>query len=268
MKEKAAAAKHRFEEGAGGELWTRLNAIDFINQAFILASLLFLCVVPFLMLVAALKGADFVDNLSRRLSLNDAASQDVRTLFASSATTLASTTVLSAIGLAFWAVAVAAVIKGYYVKVFDVDPKNAKGLWRLPVWFIVVGGTSTGVAVVNRWLNDLSAGSVLAWVFGFAVSVAFWWWSMHFLVAGRRTWRYLLPSALATAVCFAGLRAFAVLALSSAVTSNENRYGPIGVVFILMYWLVSVGVVILLGAVIGVVYQERIKPDRAAARTH
>jgi uncharacterized BrkB/YihY/UPF0761 family membrane protein len=41
------------------------------------------------------------------------------------------------------------------------------------------------------------------------------------------------------------------------VVSNENKYGPIGVVFALMSYLIAVGVVIILGAVVGMVWNER-----------
>ena len=215
--------------------------------------------VPFLMLVAAVKGADYVDNVSRHMGLNDAASEDVRKLFGPSSGTLAASTALSVLRLAFWAVSVAAVIRGFYLRVFDLDPDSAGGLWRLPAWFLGAAAASYAVVTVNHWFDAVSDpwGSVLVGVFDFTFNVAFWWWSMHFLLAGRRTWRYLLPSALATALFWVGLRFFSSLFFSSAIVSNEDKYGPIGVVFIIMYWLIAVGVVILLGAVVGVVWRER-----------
>ena len=39
--------------------------------------------------------------------------------------------------------------------------------------------------------------------------------------------------------------------------SDDKKYGPIGVVFALMSWLVAIGVVIILGAVVGLVWRER-----------
>jgi membrane protein len=41
------------------------------------------------------------------------------------------------------------------------------------------------------------------------------------------------------------------------ITSNDQKYGPIGVVFCLMSYLIAIGVVIILGAVTGLVWQER-----------
>ena len=41
------------------------------------------------------------------------------------------------------------------------------------------------------------------------------------------------------------------------VISDDKKYGPIGVVFALMSWLIAIGVVIILGAVAGVVWREQ-----------
>ena len=45
-----------------------------------------------------------------------------------------------------------------------------------------------------------------------------------------------------------------------------RRYRPIGVVFALMSWLITIGVVIILGAVAGIVWQERNLSFRAALK--
>jgi membrane protein len=47
---------------------------------------------------------------------------------------------------------------------------------------------------------------------------------------------------------------------SSMVVSDYEKYGQTGVVFALMAWLVAIGVVIILGAVIGVAWGERSDP--------
>ena len=44
---------------------------------------------------------------------------------------------------------------------------------------------------------------------------------------------------------------------SSTIISDDKKYGPIGIVFALMSWLIAIGVVIILGAVVGVVWRER-----------
>ena len=48
--------------------------------------------------------------------------------------------------------------------------------------------------------------------------------------------------------------------------STTQKYGPIGTVFALMSWLIAIGVVIILGAAMGLVWQERGLSFRAAFR--
>ena len=76
----------------------------------------------------------------------------------------------------------------------------------------------------------------------------------------------LFPAAVATAVFWLGMEAVFSVIFSGMVTSYDTKYGPIGVVFALMSWLVAIGVVIILGAVAGIVWQERNLSFRAAAR--
>jgi membrane protein len=52
---------------------------------------------------------------------------------------------------------------------------------------------------------------------------------------------------------------------SGSVTSDYNKYGPIGVVFALMSYFIAVGVVISIGAVFGIFWNERKLPDNPGA---
>ena len=120
------AAKERFEGSAGGELYSRLVAVDFMNQAFVLAALLMLCVIPFLIFVTAVSGRSFVQALGRYMGLNDAASKSVQSLFGPSANVIAAVSAGSVLFLIVATIGVATVVQGFYLRVFDVDPKDAQ----------------------------------------------------------------------------------------------------------------------------------------------
>lgn len=47
------------------------------------------------------------------------------------------------------------------------------------------------------------------------------------------------------------------LTFSSAIVSSYRKYGSVGVVFAIMPLLIAIGVVIILGALLGVVWRER-----------
>jgi membrane protein len=80
---------------------------------------------------------------------------------------------------------------------------------------------------------------------------------MHFLLAGRVRWRKLLPSAILTGVFFAGLGVFSRFYFSSTIISDSRTYGTIGAVFSILTWFIAIGAVIILGAVAGVVWEDR-----------
>ena len=92
----------------------------------------------------------------------------------------------------------------------------------------------------------------------------FWGSRCGFLLAGRVAWRRLLPCAVATGVFFVGMLAVFSVILSGMVISYTQKYRPIGTVFGLMSWLIASGVVIILGATVGLVWQERGLSFRAA----
>jgi membrane protein len=91
-------------------------------------------------------------------------------------------------------------------------------------------------------------------------ATAFWWFSMWLLLAGRLAWRQLFASALATGICWLGMAVIFRLTFSSEIAADYRKYGSIGVVFAIMTLLIAIGVVIMLGAVVGVAWRERGKP--------
>jgi membrane protein len=79
-------------------------------------------------------------------------------------------------------------------------------------------------------------------------------------------WRAVLPSAVATSLFWIGMDIVFALTFSNTVIANDKKYGPIGVIFALMSWLIAIGVVIILGAVAGIVWRERGLTFRAGFR--
>jgi membrane protein len=44
---------------------------------------------------------------------------------------------------------------------------------------------------------------------------------------------------------------------SGMVISDARKFGPIGIIFALLSYLIAIGVVVILGAAVGLVWQER-----------
>jgi membrane protein len=97
----------------------------------------------------------------------------------------------------------------------------------------------------------LLAAAGLVWATGF------WWLTMWMLLAGQISGRKLVPAACATGVLYVAMEVVFSLAFSAMVISNEKKYGPIGIIFALLSYLIAIGVVVILGAVVSLVWQER-----------
>jgi membrane protein len=263
------AAEEKYSGSAAQDLWHRLTALDFMNQAMILAGTLLLCVFPFLIVLSALAGRGAASSFSRRLGLNQQAAADLGHLFTSSGATSATITTACLVLLVLFAFAGANAVQQVYERIFELDSRGARDMAHRMIWAALVVGWLFLGGLVGPWAR--AGGPVL---FGIVILVGFtgsWWFAMRFLLGGRITWRRLFPCAVATGLCWLGMVAvfsatFSGMVISSDVISSDDRYGPIGIVFDLLSYILAVGVVIILGAVVGIVWHERGLSFRAAFR--
>ena len=250
--------------------------MDFINRGILFAATLLLCFFPFLIVANALAGRSAASGLARHLGLNQQAAADVGALFTSSAATSSAVTGTAWVFFILGGIAAAAAIQELYERAFELDRRGARDMLRGLIWLAALVGCSVLAGWAGPGLRG-AGGPVLLAVIGLVVFTGFWWFTIWFLLAGRISWRDLFPAAVATAVFWLGMEAVFSVFFSSTVISDDKKYGPIGVVFALMSWLIAIGVVIILGAVVGIVWQERnlsfraalkkLRRDRSAPRT-
>jgi len=84
---RSRVGKEKYAGSWAEYLGHQLGAVDFLNQATLLAATLLLCAVPFLLIASALAGRSAVTALTVRLGLSQQAAADVGHLFTSSAAT-------------------------------------------------------------------------------------------------------------------------------------------------------------------------------------
>ena len=258
-------ARQKYAGSAAERLWGRLASVDFINRGVLFAATLLLFFFPFLIVVNALAGRSATTGLVRHLGLSKQAAADVGHLFTSSAATSSAVTGTAWVFFILGGIAAAAAVQELYERAFDLDRRGTKNMVRGLVWLAVLVGCAWLGGLAGPGLRS-AGGPVLLAVTGLAVFTGFWWFTMWFLLAGRIAWRLLFPPAVATAVFWLGMEAVFSVVFSGMVISNNQKYGPIGVVFALMSFLIAIGVVIILGAVAGIVWEERRASSRAAVR--
>ena len=256
--------KNKYAGSWAEYLWHRLDAVDFMNQAMLLAATLLLCAVPFTLIAAALAGRSAVSALTARLGLSQPAAADVGHLFTSSSATSNAVTGLSRVFFILAGISAATAFQRLYQRVFQLDPRGSRDTLRAVTWLALVVGWFTLVSSVAPGLRASSL--VLWWIVSIPAFTGFWWFTMWFLLAGRASWRRLVPCAVATGAFWLGMLAVFSVIFSGMVISYDQKYGPIGIIFALMSFFIAIGVVIILGAAVGLMWQDRGLSFRAAVR--
>lgn len=241
---------------SAAHLWNRLNSLDFINKGMLFAAVLLLCFFPFVIVANALVGQSTVTGLVRHLGLNQQAAKDVSDLFTSSSSTSDAVTGTAYAFFILGGIAAASAVQDLYERSFELDSGGLKDVFRRLVWLAATVGCVSLAAVAGPWVHN-AVGIWLVGLLGLVGLTGYWWLTMWFLLSRRVSWRALFPSAIATALFWVGMEVVFSFIFSGTVISDDKKYGPIGVVFALMSWLVAIGVVIILGAVVGLVWRER-----------
>ena len=260
----AVWGKAKYAGSWAESLWLRLDAVDFLNQAMLLAATLLLCFVPFLLIATALAGRSAVRTLTVRLGLNQQAAADVGHLFTSSTATSNAVTGLSWVFFILGGIAAATAIQQLYQRVFGLDPRGLPDRLRAVAWLALTTGWFAFATSVGPGFR--ASAPVLWWLVNIPAFIGFWWFTMWFLLAGRVSWRKLYPCAVTTGAFWLGMLAVFYAIFSGMVISYDQKYGPIGVVFGLMSFFIAVGAVIILGAAVGLMWQDRGMSFRAAVR--
>ena len=231
-----------------------------MNQALLLAAVVLLWLFPNLIFLAAVTGRNFADSISEHIGLNSEATKSVEELFKGSSVST-SGTVGAIVFLVMALLATIAIIQKVWQT--DLGSRQARLLARVLAAVRVrilrarrLGGAELHPAGPERGVPALAA------IVSFALLAAFFWLGMYLLLSNRVPFRRLIVPAVVTSLFFLGLGAFSAAFLSDAIIANDKEYGPIGVIFIIMTWLLATGVVFILGPVVGLSIEERLEERR------
>jgi membrane protein len=253
-----AWARDRYDGSLAQSFLARLTALDFADQAVLFGAGLLVSLLPFVILLSAFASQRIDDDISLRLGLDRQAAGIMDHLFTAAPATLNAATATSLVFLVLGMLAVASSLQQIYEKVFRQDHHGGwRDLWRLLTWIVVLGAAVVAESLAERPVSAVAGGGWLAPLVTIGIMTPFFWWTMDFLLAGRVAWRTLLPSALITGVFYGGLGLFSKFYFSDTIVSDSKTYGTIGAIFGIMTWFIAIGAVIILGAVVGAVWEDR-----------
>jgi membrane protein len=254
----ARAWHDHYDGSAAQELFSRLGELDFLNWTLLFGATLLLTVLPIILLLGAITSEPVDDDIARHVGLNRQGSQVVSGLFKQSTVKFDSGIVLSLILGVAGTVAIAITLQIIYERVFGHEHRRSAGnVLRCAVWVVVLGALLIADGVLSREMRGSPARPMVSGLMDLAALTAFFWWTIHFLLAGREPWRRVFRAALTTAVFWTGLGVFSALYFSSTIISDNKLYGTIGVVFDLVTWFIAVGAVLMLGAAVGAVWENQ-----------
>ena len=250
--------RQRYEGSAAQDLLHALGGVEFGDRIILFGAALLLSVLPLIILLGALASSRVDDDIARHLGLGRQGTGIMEGLFRTSSVSFNLGIFVSLLLSLAGTIAVARSVQVIYEGAFE--QPHARGAWNLFrcfIWVVVLAGLLILDGEISGPLRNGPAGPVMLGLVDFVLLTLFFWWSIHFLLAGRESWNRVGPSAVATAIFWIGLGVFASFYLSSTLVSDSRLYGKIGVVFTLATWFIAIGAVITLGAVVGAVLQRR-----------
>jgi membrane protein len=227
--------------------WNQLDQMGFVQSCIVFAGLFVISFLPFLLLVSAALGSDFSHALTARSHLSPSAARDVNSLFAHKGGGVTSQSIIGLVLVALGGESLARNLQSWYAKVFDCSVEGWRAQARRLWW---LGGAFGFVAlqyVIARHVHTFPTARTAQLV----LSVVFWWWTLHCLLAGSLQWRRLFIGGAATAALTTALGLLFSAFGSSSITSSQRIYGPVGTITVLIEVLVGLGVAVHLGALLG-----------------
>ena len=256
---------HAVRTSVAGHTAALLRDIVIMDKALLLAAVSLISFIPLLIVLAAVvplgQVHDFARTLQIVLGLGHRAAVEMHRLFAPTGQVAGATTAFGLAILAVGALAFVGTLEQSYELIWKLRPASWIRTWASRcIWLGAFLGYGLALAMLRVALGPSVVLHALAAFIAFLITAAFFTWSLHLLLDGRVPWLELLPGGVATAIGLAGLRGFSELFFSPMIVSEDTQYGPIGVVFVLLSWLIGASVVLVGGAAVGAVVSRRLFP--------
>jgi membrane protein len=234
----------------------RFVDIEGAQQATVLAAQAFTSLIPFLVVAAALGPGDndLGDRIVERFSLEGSAARSVRSLFNDAGEVESAVTWVGLVILVLSSLSFTRAMQRMFQRAYGMEARGPKDmLWGL-LWLAAFAAWITVSSALRDEVKDVG-GIVLAvtvtGVLGFAL-----WLSSPMILLGRRDWYRLAPGAVVSAVLGALAGVASAIYVPVLMTWSAERYGLIGVAFTMQSYLLVVGFVAVIGAVVGAVTSE------------
>ncbi|MBB4947366.1 membrane protein [Kitasatospora gansuensis] len=237
----------------------QLVRVNLLDSATRLAAQAFLSALPALFVVAVFAPAavreNVVSSLRDQLGIEGEAQQQVQQLMSAGHDDVAqSFGLIGALVTLLSATALSRAMQRVCERCWELPKSGTRvAAWRwlawLAVWLVVL--------VCQVPVRDgFGAGAWLGLPLFMLLATALWWWTQHLLLGNRVRWYPLLPGALLAGAAMTGLGIAAQVYLPGAVSRSITKFGPYGVVFTSLSWLIVLFTAVTLAIALGRVVAE------------
>jgi membrane protein len=234
----------------------RFVEIEGAQQATVLAAQAFTSLIPFLVIGAALGPGedDLSERIVERFGLEGSAARSVHALFNDKSEVESAVTWVSIVILVLATASFTRAMQRMFQRAYEVPPGGVRDMWRGFAWLAGFAVWLTLTAPLRDELEDVGGLVVAVGVSG-VLGFLLWLWTPTVLLGGL-DWRRLVPGAVVTAVLGAMVSVASAIYVPILMTWSADRYGLIGVAFSMQSWLLVIGFVAVIGAVVGAVTSE------------
>ena len=165
-----------------GRVGREHKALDFVNSITIFGASMLWSALPLIILLSSLADTRIDDDLSRHIGLNNHGAHILETLFRGTPAHGIEAIVTGFLFCFGGVVAVVSSLQLIYERVFGQEPRGWRNLTRGILWIVAVLALLTFDGVTNRSERDV--GFVVPDLVGLVTTTLFFWWTLHFLLAG------------------------------------------------------------------------------------
>ncbi|WP_405018921.1 YihY/virulence factor BrkB family protein [Kitasatospora sp. NBC_00070] len=237
----------------------QLVRVNLLDSATRLAAQAFLSALPALFVVAVFAPSSVRDgvvgSLRDQLGLQGEAQQQVRQLMSAGHDDVAqSFGLIGALVTLLSATALSRAMQRVCERCWEMPRSGTRvAAWRWLAWLAVWLVVLVFQAPVRK---GFGAGAWLGLPLFMLLATALWWWTQHLLLGSRVRWYPLLPGALLAGAAITGLGIAAQVYLPGAVSRSITKFGPYGVVFTSLSWLIVLFTAVTLAIALGRVVAE------------
>ncbi|MDN5915813.1 MAG: YihY/virulence factor BrkB family protein [Pseudonocardia sp.] len=229
----------------------RMVAISGYDRALGLSAQAFVALVPMLVMVAALApaGSAAGPELVAGVDPSGQASSALSGLL-ERPPGVEPLTVLGAVLLVLSVLGFTRSLQRAYQASWDLPSRGVRGMAFGLLAAIALVGEFALLAFLGPVFSGLVDGTAPGLVVRAAAAVLLWWPILYLLLGGRVGWRTLLPGAALTGGGQTVVIMVSGVYLPAAVSREATRYGLIGVAMALLSWLVVLGLLLVVSAVV------------------